>query len=743
MKAAARHSARANARATEVALIRGGARPFIDFAQRRHVHLGTLVGGTDAHPEHFGNPHHWIPYRTLRRLLLNSRRIFGDPEVAFQIGLESMRGTGLGLLQLLVPAVPAHLGLAPALRRLSRSLDATSTYRDLEVIGSGRGRSLTLLARYRTEASPLLADCLYLRGTIAGIATQWGYIPGIVRERFCTSDIMTLLREEFAAPTARDLHFEDGLLLLGDEQIGRRVLLATENLEDPAPERLERLRARPPQPLPRISVPAKGHSDRRQLASSQVRDIPPHEIDPDDPYAAVLLTRDVIAGQAPDSVVLEAGRIFNAACCRYEVTLLDPEGRRPALARAFSRASFSALFRHGRVRQALMAEMIAQMEENARRAERISALNRALEERYQEVERARQALLSINEHLQLQLHRRGEALTQVRGELDLSKEQLDRLLGRLRQTESQLIHQGKMAALGQLVAGISHELRTPIQAIVSHSHNLGTIAERILGALTALPAELGKRLGPAAEEKARTLIEDGAMGLLSKDLTSTPRILETSAHQINDLINSLRQFSRTDESVRATMQLRDMVQDTLRIASLDLARRVDVSVELDESLPAIYCSPSQINQVLLNMLVNAAQAVRPGPDAGSGSSEGRVRGQVWVRGRLLEPGWVRLEITDNGVGIPEEHRTRIFEPFFTIPTPGKASGEGAGLGLSIAQRIVCQEHGGRITVESEVGRGTTFFIDLPTGDAMPVVPAMPAMSAISSEGRDSTAKGSA
>ena len=84
-----------------------------------------------------------------------------------------------------------------------------------------------------------------------------------------------------------------------------------------------------------------------------------------------------------------------------------------------------------------------------------------------------------------------------------------------------------------------------------------------------------------------------------------------------------------------------------------------------------------------------------------------------MRGRILEPGWVRVEIADNGVGIPEEHRTRIFEPFFTLPTPGNGPGEGAGLGLSIAQRIVCQEHGGRITVESEVGRGTTFLIDLP------------------------------
>lgn len=737
MKVAARHSARANERVSDAAQIRGGARPFIDFAQRRHVHLGTLVVGIDAHPEPFGSPHHWIPYRTLRRLLLNSRRIFGDPEVAFQIGLESMRDTSLDWLQPLTPAVPAHLGLAPALRQLSLSLGTTSTYRDLEVIGSGRGSTLTLLARYRTVTAPLLADCLYLRGTIAGVAIQWGYVPGIVRERYCTTDIITLLHAEFSVPAARDLHFEDGLLFLGDEQIGRRVLLATEELEDPAPERLERLRARPPQPLPRISTPARGHSQGRQVASSQIRDIPPHEIDPDDLHAAVLLTRDVIAGQAPDSVVLEAGRIFNAACCRYEVTLLDQETRGPALARSFSRASFRAFFRHGRVRQALIAEMIAQMEENARRAERISALNRALEERYQEVERTRQALLSINEHLQFQLHRRGEALTQVRSELDLSKEQLDRLLGRLRQTEAQLIHQGKMAALGQLVAGISHELRTPIQAIVSHSRNLSTITERILGDLTALPAELGKRLGPAAEEKARALIEDGAIGRLSKHLTAIPRTLEASAHQINDLINSLRQFSRTDESVRATLHLRDMVQGTLRIASLDLARRVDVSVELDESLPPIHCSPSQINQVLLNMLVNAAQAVRliPGPGLGSGStSESPPRGQVWVRGRVLEPGWVRLEITDNGVGIPEEHRTRIFEPFFTLPTSGKAPGEGAGLGLSIAQRIVCQEHGGRITVESEVGRGTTFFIDLPTGTVMPVMPA---------GGHDPTAKGAA
>jgi signal transduction histidine kinase len=126
---------------------------------------------------------------------------------------------------------------------------------------------------------------------------------------------------------------------------------------------------------------------------------------------------------------------------------------------------------------------------------------------------------------------------------------------------------------------------------------------------------------------------------------------------------------------------------------------VDVEVELAPELPALHCCPSQITQVILNMLVNAAQAAKAG-----------VRGHVRIRARSLNSDWLRIEIEDDGMGIPEELRPRIFEPFFTT----KAPREGTGLGLSISHRIICDEHGGRITVESEVGRGTRFIIDLPT-----------------------------
>ena len=286
----------------------------------------------------------------------------------------------------------------------------------------------------------------------------------------------------------------------------------------------------------------------------------------------------------------------------------------------------------------------------------------------------------------------------MRNELDLGKEQLEKMVTQLRETEAQLIHQGKMAGLGQLVAGIAHELRTPIQSITSHSNNLNTVAERILGGIEALPKEIEKSLGQEAATEAHRLLQGGAVGRLSRHLVSIPRTLETCAGQIEGLINSLRQFSQADESVRTWIPLGNLVTDTLSIADTELGQRIDVEVELASDLPALYCCPGQITQVILNMLVNAAQAAKAG-----------VRGHVWIRARSLNSEWLRIEIVDDGVGIPEEFRARIFEPFFTT----KAPREGTGLGLSISHRIICAEHGGRIAVDSEVGRGTTFIVDLP------------------------------
>lgn len=679
---------RGGARRFEIAQVCGGARAFIDFAQRRQVSLSLLTQGIDIDIGQLSNASKWIPYAAVRRLLINSRRVFGDPEVAYQIGLESSLGASFGGFHALFQS---HASIRQALREMAVGIRTMSNYGEMEVLGTSHADVLTLLIRYGQGLDPLFGDCLITRGAIAGWSTQFGMAPSSVRELFCTVDLRTLLIEEFGAARPGELRFEGGYLQLRGEILGQRVLLREEELEDrPETLWLDRLRRTQPIELPRISAATPGRPNSRRVALFELLKVPPEGVDPEHPAAAVVLVRDMIAGKSPDSVVLQAGRIFNAPYCRCELRL-------PTEKSWAERVALSTV-RRWKARQALLQDIAIQVEESARTADRISALHRALEARYQEVERARRALLSINEHLERQLNRRGEALQEVRNELDLGKEQLEKMVIQLRETEAQLIHQGKMAGLGQLVAGIAHELRTPIQTIASHSNQLNTVVERIQGDIETLPKELEGSLGQEAAMEVNRLLQGGAVGRLSRHFVSIPRTLETCASQIEGLINSLRQFSQADESARTRIQLANLVTDTLSIADTEVGKRVDVEVHLAPDLPALYCCPSQITQVILNMLVNAAQAARAG-----------VRGHVWIRARSLNSEWLRIEIADDGVGIPEEFRARIFEPFFTT----KAPREGTGLGLSISHRIICDEHGGRIAVESEVGRGTTFIVDLP------------------------------
>jgi signal transduction histidine kinase len=163
--------------------------------------------------------------------------------------------------------------------------------------------------------------------------------------------------------------------------------------------------------------------------------------------------------------------------------------------------------------------------------------------------------------------------------------------------------------------------------------------------------------------------------------------------QIADLVRNLRNFSRLDRSKVASFNVNEGVRAALMIAKPEL-RKVDVEMVLGD-VPSITCSPSQVNQVILNLVTNAAQAMD------------KPRGKLTVATRP-EAGGVAIEVTDNGRGIAPELQAKIFDPFFTT----KEAGMGTGLGLSIAYKIVSQ-HGGRIDVRSQVGEGTTFVVALP------------------------------
>jgi signal transduction histidine kinase/predicted GIY-YIG superfamily endonuclease len=248
-------------------------------------------------------------------------------------------------------------------------------------------------------------------------------------------------------------------------------------------------------------------------------------------------------------------------------------------------------------------------------------------------------------------------------------------LADLREAQSQLVQSEKMAALGDLVAGVAHEINTPLGAVASNT-------DLVVRALNKVKESLAD---PALSVKAGTFIDKAA---------SMAEVSREACRRIGAIVKSLRNFARLDEAERKPADLHEGLDSTLTLAAHLMKGRITVQRDYGQ-LPQVDCYANQLNQVFLNVLVNAAHAI-----------EGT--GEITIRTRQATPDSVTIEIRDTGSGIPAENLAKIFNPGFTT----KGVGVGTGLGLAITYRIV-ENHHGKIEVESEVGRGTTFRITLP------------------------------
>ena len=307
-----------------------------------------------------------------------------------------------------------------------------------------------------------------------------------------------------------------------------------------------------------------------------------------------------------------------------------------------------------------------------------------------EVDEANGALRDTNARLQSEISVRlaAEAALQQR---NVELQEANR---RLAEAQSQLLQSEKLASIGQLAAGIAHEINNPLAFVSSNFNSLGKHARNMLGLLDAY-AEREAAGGDAAASALRLQqLESAAnLELVREDL---PLLISESSDglaRVARIVRDLREFTNIDHADWQRVDLHQNIEQTLGVMAHQILTNADVIRQFG-SLPRVECMPAQVNQALLNLLLNAAQALR---------THGTISLRTWVEGAFA-----CVEIADTGTGIEPQHLGRIFDPFFTT----REVGAGVGLGLTSVYRIA-QQHGGRIDVHSVPGKGSAFTLRLP------------------------------
>jgi PAS domain S-box-containing protein len=303
-----------------------------------------------------------------------------------------------------------------------------------------------------------------------------------------------------------------------------------------------------------------------------------------------------------------------------------------------------------------------------------------------------QALRESRDQLEARVQRRTAELNTLNEQLRQDRDRLGQLVQELESAQTQLVQSERMASIGQLAAGVAHEINNPVGFVNSNLGTLQLYVQQLLGLVAAyvaleplLPPERAREMVQLKQSLDFDFLREDIAALLAESLDGLKRVTR--------IVQDLRNFSHADEGTPQLADLEEGLESTLRVVWNELKYKAEVVREF-AGLPKILCHLSQLNQVFMNLLVNAVQAIEH-------------HGRVTVRtGFDAQQVWVQVQ--DTGQGIAPEHLRRIFDPFFTT----KPVGKGTGLGLSLSYSIV-QKHQGHIEVESTPGVGTTFTVYLP------------------------------
>jgi signal transduction histidine kinase len=311
-----------------------------------------------------------------------------------------------------------------------------------------------------------------------------------------------------------------------------------------------------------------------------------------------------------------------------------------------------------------------------------------------------------------QLHESFTALEKSKEKLEDRVEErtteLKNALGELQRTQFQVIQSEKMSSLGQLVAGVAHEINNPVNFIHGNLDHLQKYTQDLLAFV-----QLYQQYNPNPAAEILTAAEDMDLEFLQSDLPKMLSSMKVGTDRIRQIVLSLRNFSRIDEAELKSVDIHEGIDSTLMI----LQHRLKAKPEQPEietikdygTVPLVECYAGQLNQVFMNILVNAIDALEENNTKRTYQEIEENPSRIIIRTSVVNSTWLEVAIADNGIGIYEEFQPRIFDPFFTT----KPVGKGTGMGMSISYQIITEKHGGKLECFSTFGKGTEFVIQIP------------------------------